>query len=304
MRVAVTGASGLIGSALAPALLQAGHEVLSLVRRAPRTASEAQWDPAARTIDMEALQGVDAIVHLAGESIERRWTATRRRRILESRVDGTGLVAETVAALDPRPALLAASGVHYYGLHGDEERTERSPRGDGFLAEVAEAWEVAAEPAREVGARVVHLRHALVLSPRGGALKRLRLPFRLGLGGRVGSGRQWWSWVAIDDLVSVYLLALERPLDGIYNLAAPGPVRNADFVRVLGAVLSRPTVLPLPATAVRLGFGQMGEELLLGSVRAVPERLLGEGFPFAYPELQPALEHLLGLQAPGGSSEP
>jgi len=294
MRVAVTGASGLIGSALVPVLREAKHEVLSLVRRTPTHADEAQWDPAAGTIDVDALQGVDAIVHLAGENIGQRWTETSRRRILDSRVQGTRLVAETAAALDPQPALLAASAMGFYGQQRDQEFTESSPRGQGFLADVVDAWERAAEVAREAGVRVVQFRQGLVLSKDGGALGRMLLPFRLGVGGRIGGGRQWWSWVAIDDLAAAYLFALERPLDGLYNLAAPGVVRNADFVDALGNVLSRPTIFPLPGFAVRLAFGEMGEEMLLGGQRIDSERLRGEGFEFAYPELEGALEHVLG----------
>jgi len=294
MRVAVTGASGLIGSALVPVLREAKHEVLSLVRRTPTHADEAQWDPAAGTIDVDALQGVDAIVHLAGENIGQRWTETSRRRILDSRVQGTRLVAETAAALDPQPALLAASAMGFYGQQGDQEFTESSPRGQGFLADVVDAWERAAEVAREAGVRVVQFRQGLVLSKDGGALGRMLLPFRLGVGGRIGGGRQWWSWVAIDDLAAAYLFALERPLDGLYNLAAPGVVRNADFVDALGNVLSRPTIFPLPGFAVRLAFGEMGEEMLLGGQRIDSERLRDEGFEFAYPELEGALEHVLG----------
>ena len=294
MRVAVTGASGLIGSALVPVLREAKHEVLSLVRRTPTHADEAQWDPAAGTIDVDALQGVDAIVHLAGENIGQRWTETSRRRILDSRVQGTRLVAETAAALDPQPALLAASAMGFYGQQGDQEFTESSPRGQGFLADVVDAWEQAAEVAREAGVRVVQFRQGLVLSKDGGALGRMLLPFRLGVGGRIGGGRQWWSWVAIDDLAAAYLFALERPLDGLYNLAAPGVVRNADFVDALGNVLSRPTIFPLPGFAVRLAFGEMGEEMLLGGQRIDSERLRDEGFEFAYPELEGALEHVLG----------
>jgi len=294
MRVAVTGASGLIGSALVPVLREAKHEVLSLVRRTPTHADDAQWDPAAGTIDVDALQGVDAIVHLAGENIGQRWTETSRRRILDSRVQGTRLVAETAAALDPQPALLAASAMGFYGQQGDQEFTESSPRGQGFLADVVDAWEQAAEVAREAGVRVVQFRQGLVLSKDGGALGRMLLPFRLGVGGRIGGGRQWWSWVAIDDLAAAYLFALERPLDGLYNLAAPGVVRNADFVDALGNVLSRPTIFPLPGFAVRLAFGEMGEEMLLGGQRIDSERLRGEGFEFAYPELEGALEHVLG----------
>jgi len=294
MRVAVTGASGLIGSALVPVLREAKHEVLSLVRRTPTHADDAQWDPAAGTIDVDALQGVDAIVHLAGENIGQRWTETSRRRILDSRVQGTRLVAETAAALDPQPALLAASAMGFYGQQGDQEFTESSPRGQGFLADVVDAWERAAEVAREAGVRVVQFRQGLVLSKDGGALGRMLLPFRLGVGGRIGGGRQWWSWVAIDDLAAAYLFALERPLDGLYNLAAPGVVRNADFVDALGNVLSRPTIFPLPGFAVRLAFGEMGEEMLLGGQRIDSERLRDEGFEFAYPELEGALEHVLG----------
>jgi len=294
MRVAVTGASGLIGSALVPVLREAKHEVLSLVRRTPTHADEAQWDPAAGTIDVDALHGVDAIVHLAGENIGQRWTETSRRRILDSRVQGTRLVAETAAALDPQPALLAASAMGFYGQQGDQEFTESSPRGQGFLADVVDAWERAAEVAREAGVRVVQFRQGLVLSKDGGALGRMLLPFRLGVGGRIGGGRQWWSWVAIDDLAAAYLFALERPLDGLYNLAAPGVVRNADFVDALGNVLSRPTIFPLPGFAVRLAFGEMGEEMLLGGQRIDSERLRDEGFEFAYPELEGALEHVLG----------
>ncbi|MBA3402487.1 MAG: TIGR01777 family protein [Actinobacteria bacterium] len=293
MRVAVTGASGLIGSALVPALQKAGHEVLSLVRRMPTAADEAQWDPEAGTIDVDALQGVEAIVHLAGENIGQRWTETSRKRILDSRVQGTRLIAETAAALDPRPALLAASAIGFYGQQGDQELTEESPRGEGFLADVTAAWEEAAEPAREAGVRVVRFRQGLVLSKEGGALGRMLLPFRAGVGGRIGSGRQWWSWVAIDDVAAAYLFALGHPLDGIYNLASPAVVRNADFVDKLGNVLSRPTIFPLPGVAVRLAFGEMGEEMLLGGQRVVSERLGGEGFEFAYPELEGALEHVL-----------
>ncbi len=294
MRVAITGASGLIGSALVPVLQGAGHEVVSLVRRTPFAETEACWDPEAGTIDVEALHGVEAIVHLAGENIGQRWTETSRRRILDSRVLGTRLIAETAAALDPQPALLAASAMGFYGQQGDQELTESSPRGEGFLGDVVAAWEEAAQPAREAGVRVVQLRQGLVLSKEGGALGRMLLPFRLGAGGRIGSGRQWWSWVAIDDVAAAYLFALEHPLDGIYNLAAPEVVRNADFVDKLGNVLSRPTIFPLPGVAVRLAFGEMGEEMLLGGQRIDSERLRGEGFEFAYPELEGALEHVLG----------
>ena len=294
MRVAMTGASGLIGSALEPRLRADGHEVVRLVRGPAAAAGEVRWDPVGGVLDAAALEGVDAVVHLAGENIGNRWSRKRRRRIRESRVLGTTLVAETVAALEPRPVLVCASAVGYYGQQGDTTLTEDAQRGDGFLPEVVEAWESSADPAREAGARVVHFRQAPILARhRGGMLDRMLLPFRLGLGGRVGSGNQWWSWVTLDDIVSAYVFALERPLAGVYNLASPQPVRNREFVDTLGDVLHRPTVFPLPAFAVRLAWGDMGEEFLLGGQRAIPERLLGEGFAIAHPELGPALEHIL-----------
>ena len=293
MRIAVTGASGLVGSALVPALKERGHQVVRLVRRRPETADETAWDPVEGVLDVRSLEGVGAIVHLAGENIGQRWSNSKRRAIRDSRVNGTRLVAETVAALESRPALLCASAVGYYGQRGDAELTEEASRGDGYLAEVVGAWESAADPARDAGARVVHFRQAPIVAGSEGMLRRMLLPFRLGLGGRVGSGEQWWSWVAIDDVVSAYLLALEKPFAGAYNLVAPEVVRNRVFVETLGDVLHRPTVFPLPGAAVRLVWGDMGEEMLLGGQRAVPERLRAEGFEFAYPSLRQALAHVL-----------
>ena len=288
MRIAVAGASGLIGSALVPALRDAGHEVVRLVRRAPESPDEAAWSPEAGTVERDALRDVEAVVNLAGVDIGQRWTAETKRAIRDSRVDGTRLLAETVAALERRPALLLASAVGCYGQRGDEELTEESSSGDGFLADVVRDWEAAADPARTAGARVVHFRQGLVLSKSGGALARMLLPFRLGVGGRVGSGTQWWSWVSLDDVVAAYLHALDHPLDGAYNLAAPA-VRNREFVDALGRVLHRPTVFPLPGVAVKLAFGEMGEQMLLGGQRVVPARLTAAGFAFAYAELDAAL---------------
>jgi uncharacterized protein (TIGR01777 family) len=293
MRIAITGASGLIGSALDPALRERGDDVVRLVRGPANGPDEVAWDPAGGVLDPASLEGVDAIVHLAGENIGKRWSDERRRRIRESRLLGTRLVAETVAALDPKPDLLCASAVGYYGQQGDTELTEDAQRGDGFLAGVVGEWESAADPAREAGARVVHFRHAPVLARHDGMVKRMLLPFKLGLGGRVGSGDQWWSWVTLDDVVAAYVFALDSPIAGTFNLVAPGVVRNRDFVDTFGEVLHRPTVFPLPAAAVRLVWGDMGDEFLLGGQRAVPERLLGQGFAFAYPALEPALEHVL-----------
>lgn len=294
MLVAVTGASGFLGSALVPALRGAGHDVRTLVRRPASGPGETSWDPAAGALDAAALEGVDAIVHLAGESIGQRWTAGVRDRVLRSRVDGTRLLAETIASLDPRPVLVCASAVGFYGDRGDEELTEASGRGSGFLADVVDAWERAADPAREAGARVVHLRQGMVLARHGGVLERLLLPFRLGLGGRVGSGLQWWSWISLDDTVAGYLHALGNELEGPVNLTAPAPARCRELVKALGDALHRPTVLPLPALAVKLAFGRMGEEMLLGGQRVLPARLERDGLAFAHPTLPGALAAALG----------
>jgi len=294
MKIAVTGASGLIGSALVPALEASGHEVVQLVRRAPEGPSELAWDPAAESIDAERLAGVDAVVNLSGATIGRRWTAARKREILASRVDSTTLLAETLAALEPRPkVLVCAGGIGIYGDRGDEILTEESELGTGFLAEVGTAWEAAAEPAREAGIRVVNFRQGIVLSRKGGALARLLAPFKLGLGGRVGSGSQWWSWVSMDDLVGAYRFALEGGLEGPVNLVSPSPATNAQFVKALGRALHRPTVFPLPAVAVKTLFGEMGDAALLQGQRALPARLLEAGFTFRYAELDAAFERAL-----------
>lgn len=294
MKVIVSGASGLIGSALVPALEAAGHEVVRLVRREPAAANEARWDPAAGTIDAGRLAGAGAVVCLSGATIGRRWTEARKREILESRVASTSLLARTAAELDPRPAaLLCAGGVGIYGDRGDEILTEESEPGTGFLADVGKAWEAAADPAREAGIRVVSFRQGLVLSRRGGALARLLTPFKLGLGGRVGSGRQWWSWVALEDLVAAYLFALESDLRGPVNLVAPNPVTNRQFVLALARALRRPALFPLPAPVVVAMFGEMGRAALLEGQRALPERLLDAGFSFAQPDLPGALERAL-----------
>jgi uncharacterized protein (TIGR01777 family) len=293
MRVAVSGSSGLIGTALCAALEGAGHEVVRLVRRAPANAGETQWDIASRTVDEGALQDVGAIVNLAGENIGQRWTATTRRRAWESRVDGTLLLAETAARLPGRPVVACASAVGYYGYESADLVDESAPRGSGFLAELVEAWEAAADPARTAGLRTVHLRQGLVLSSHGGALERMLLPFKLGGGGRIGSGRQWWSWVSLADAVSAYLYALDNPLEGPVNVAAPGAVTNEEFTKELGRVLHRPTVLPVPTFALKALFGEMAEEMLLGGQRVSPGRLEAAGFTFANPELRAALEAAL-----------
>jgi uncharacterized protein len=294
--VAITGASGLIGAALADHLTAAGYSVRRLVR-APtqRKAGDIWWDPTAGRIDANALNAVDAVVHLAGEPIAQRWTDGAKRRIRESRVRGTELLAGTLASLERAPrVLVSGSAMGIYGNRGDEELDESSAPGNDFLAATAVAWEAAAEACRRAGVRVVTLRTGLVLSPRGGALAKLLLPFRFGLGGRVGSGRQWVSWIGLADTVMAIRHAIETDsLTGPVNLSAPGPVTNADLAKTLGTVLRRPAVFPVPAFAMRLAFGEMGEATLLASQRMRPRRLLDSGYQFRYPTLESALRHEL-----------
>lgn len=294
MKVVVSGASGLLGTALVPALEADGHEVIRLVRRAAAGPNEIEWDPTRGTLDADALEGVSAAVNLSGASIGRRWTASRKTEILGSRVDATALLSRTLAQLDPLPkALLSAGGIGIYGDRGDEILTEESQLGGGFLGEVGRAWEDAAKPARAADIRVVTFRQGVVLTGRGGILDRLLTPFKLGAGGRVGGGRQWWSWVSSDDLVDAYRFALSHDLAGPVNLVSPNPVTNEQFTKALGRAINRPTLVPFPAFAATTIFGEMGEEVLLGSQRALPARLLDAGFTFRQPELDPALERAL-----------
>jgi uncharacterized protein (TIGR01777 family) len=296
MRISVTGSSGLIGSALVPFLAAQGHEVGRVVR-STTAAGAWRWDPGAGHVDAGAVNGKDAVVHLAGEPIAAgRWSAARKARIRDSRVRGTRVVAEAVARANPRPkALLCASAMGFYGDRGDERLTEASAPGRGFLSDVSREWEEACAPARDQGVRVVNLRFGLVLSPAGGALAKMLLPFRLGAGGVVGSGKQWWSWVALDDVGGAIQHALVTPgLSGPVNVAAPNPVTNAEFTRTLGRVLARPTLFPVPVFAARLAFGEMADALLLASARVVPERLQQTSYVFRHPELEGALRHLLG----------
>jgi uncharacterized protein (TIGR01777 family) len=297
MRVVVTGATGLIGGALAASLAAAGHRVDRVSRRpAAPGSTDIQWDPEHDRLDATRLRGAEAVVHLAGENIAaRRWTPAHKARVRESRVRSTRLLAEAVARLrEPPEVLVTASGVSYYGDRKDEILTEDSAPGTGFLADVCQEWEAAADPARAAGVRVVHLRIGLVLSAAGGALPAMLRPFRLGLGGVVGSGRQYWSWIALPDLVRAIEHALDvEALAGPVNGVGPAPATNREFTRALGRVLRRPTLLPLPARAVRLLFGEMGQALLLASTRVRPERLEGSGFRFEHAELEPTLRTLL-----------
>jgi uncharacterized protein (TIGR01777 family) len=293
VRVVVSGASGLIGSALVPALRHEGHEVIRLVRRDPSAADEVRWDPGAGELDAAKLEGADAVITLSGENIGQRWTEKRKREILESRTAATGLLARTAAALDRRPdVFVSAGGVGIYGDRGDEIVTEESELGSGFEAEVGRAWEAAAEPARDAGIRVVNFRQGVVLARGDGALRRMLLPFKLGLGGRIGSGRQWLTWVALDDVTSAYAFVLRSELQGPVNLCAPNPVTNEQFGDALGKALHRPTILPTPAFAVRALFGEMADVILRGR-RGLPAKLLDAGFGFSLPTIDVALAHAL-----------
>ncbi len=297
MRIAVSGSTGLIGSEVVTVLSAAGHEVVRLVRRAPAPAEKAvRWDPEKGGVDAAGLEGLDAVVHLAGENIAAgRWTAARKAAIRDSRVNGTRLLCDTLAGLSrPPKTLVCASAIGYYGDRGEELLTEDSSPGAGFLPEVCREWEAATEVAARKGIRVVALRIGVVLSPRGGALSRMLPPFRAGLGGVIGNGRQYVSWIALDDLVGVVLHALRSgELCGPVNAVAPVPVTNREFTEALGKVLSRPTLLPVPAFALRLALGEMADALLLASARVAPRRLEETGYRFRFPELPAALRHLL-----------
>lgn len=294
MKVVVSGASGLIGAALVPALQADGHDVVTLVRRDPASAGERPWDPAAGALDHADLQGTDAIVNLSGANLDRRWTEDAKREILESRTRTTRLLATVAAGLEPTPStFVCAGGTGIYGNRGDEILTEESESGGGFLAEVMRETEAAAEPAREAGLRVVNFRQGIVLSRDGGALRRMLPFFRLGVGGPVGSGRQWWSWVSLTDVVAAYRLAVQGAISGPVNVAAPHPVTSRQFAKALGSAINRPAVLPAPSLGVRLLFGQKGEEVLLFGQRALPARLLDAGFAFEAPTIDVALERAL-----------
>lgn len=297
MDIAITGSTGLIGEALRSSLLADGHRVVRVVRRAASGPDEIRWDPAVGLLDPTDLAGLDAVVHLAGEGIaEKRWTAAQKQRILTSRTEGTGLVARAMAACDadgPR-VLVSGSAIGWYGDRGDEELTESSASGTGFLADVCRQWEAAADPAREAGLRVAHARTGIVLDPDGGVLAKQLPLFRVGLGGRIGNGRQYMSWIALDDEVAAIRFLLDHDMAGPVNLTAPTPVTNREFAEALGAALHRPTVVPVPGFGPKVLFGgELVDELLLAGQRVLPERLTDAGFEFSQPELLPALRALL-----------
>ena len=290
--VAITGASGLIGHALVGRLRANGKRVRRLVRSPrPESPDDIVWDPMRGVLAPRDLEGAEAVIHLAGEPIAQRWTSARRRAIRESRVRGTELLARAITALERKPSvLLSGSAVGYYGDRGDEAVSEESPAGADFLAGVAQEWEAAAGAARDAGVRVVLLRSGIVLNPHGGALEKLLPPFRLGVGGPLGSGRQWMSWIALDD----HLRAMEHALattglHGPVNVAAPNPVTNAEFAATLGRALGRPALVPVPAFALELLYGEMARATLLAGQRVLPKALLRSGFRFEHPTLEEAL---------------
>ncbi|MFO1491440.1 MAG: TIGR01777 family oxidoreductase [Kiritimatiellia bacterium] len=297
MKVLVSGSHGLVGGHLLPSLKAEGHEVTRLIRRDfSERSRNVGWSPESGRIEKDRLRDIHAVVHLAGENIAGgRWNAGRKEGILQSRVKGTRLLAETLAAMHvPPKVMICASGVGYYGSRGDEILDEDSARGAGFLSEVCEAWEAAAEPARRAGIRVVHLRLGVVLSSLGGVLRKMIPPFQACLGGRLGTGRQWMSWIAVQDVTRSILHLMNTPVAGVFNLVAPNPVTNADFTRALASALRRPALLPVPAFALNTLMGrEMASELLLSSTRAVPRRLIEAGYAFRFKEVSAALQTLI-----------
>jgi uncharacterized protein (TIGR01777 family) len=288
MKIAMTGSSGLVGSALMPILVAAGHDVVPLKR--PR-----DWNPDQGTINLSAFSGVEAMIHLAGENIASgRWTAARKQSFLDSRLKGTRLIAETISRMEKPPrVLVSASAIGYYGDRGNEVLIENSAPGTGFLAELCSQWEAATDPATRKGIRVVHLRIGLVLSPSGGALGKMLLPFKLGLGGRIGSGRQFWSWISLDDLCGAIAHCTQATeLHGPVNIVSPTPVTNSEFTKALGRALGRPTIFPVPAFALRTALGEMADALVLASARVEPKKLMASRFVFRHPELEATLRYL------------
>ena len=296
MKILITGASGLVGSALVPALKSDGHEIISLVRSAPKRESEVQWEPEREVKGAAKLEGIGAAVHLAGENLgDGRWTEEKKRRIRDSRVVGTRVLCNALLKLDrPPQTLISSSAIGFYGNRGSETLIEESSVGDDFLAKICDEWERATDPLKEKGVRVTHARFGIILSNKGGALAKMLTPFKLGIGGKLGDGKQYMSWIAIDDIVSAvrYILKNEN-LSGPLNLTAPNPVTNKEFTEALGKTLSRPTFLGVPEFALKIMFGEMAENTILSSARVLPKRLQDAGYKFLFPTLETALKHLL-----------
>lgn len=296
MKILIAGASGLVGSALEPVLRKAGHSVFPLVRL-PQVAGPGQvaWNPKTGEMDLGAAAGADAVVNLAGATISQRWSEERKRLLRTSRVDSTRALVDAIAKLEPKPGVLvSASAVGYYGNRGDERLDEDSQAGEGFLAKLAADWEAEAMRAEQAGLRTVVLRFGVILSGKGGALAQMIGPFKLGVGGRLGSGQQWMAWVALEDVVGMIRAAIEdERWRGAYNCVAPEQARNEEFTKALGRVLHRPTIFPVPAAALRLLFGEMADEMLLASQRIEPKRVVQTGYSYCYPGLEPALRQAI-----------
>jgi len=298
MKVLITGSSGLVGSALTDFFVANGDEVIRLLRRSARADSPV-WDPENGEIDLAGVRDISAVVHLAGDNLgEGRWNVRKKNSILNSRVKGTQLLSEFFAATEHKPnVIVSASAVGYYGNRGEERVDEASELGKGFLADVCRQWEEATASAVDVGIRVANLRLGLILSAEGGALKKMLLPFRIGLGGVIGSGKQYMSWVSIDDVTGmIQHIIANKAVRGPVNLVSPNPVSNREFTKTLGQVLNRPTIFPMPAFAARIAFGEMADELLLSSTRVIPKKLMDSSYEFRHPELGDAFEHLLNRE--------
>jgi uncharacterized protein (TIGR01777 family) len=295
MKIVISGASGLIGTQLVAKLSNSGHEVVRLVRRSSKS-GEIQWNPKTGTLDAAALEGVDAVIHLSGAGIgDKRWTSGYRKEILDSRTATTALLATTMASLSRKPSVfLSGSAIGIYGARNDEQLTEVSTHGTGFLAEVCEQWEAAAKPAVDAGVRTVYLRTGIVLSPKGGALKKLLPLFKLGVGGKFGNGKQWQSWISIDDEIGAIEYLLTANVSGAVNLTAPNPVTNAEFTKVLASVLKRPAIVPVPTFAPKILLGgELADALLFTGQRVIPAALNASGYTFKHTTLESALRSLL-----------
>jgi hypothetical protein len=295
MKIVISGASGLIGTQLVAQLSRSGHEIVRLVRRSPK-AGEIQWNPKSGTLDAAALEGTDAVIHLSGAGIgDKRWTDGYRKEILDSRTATTALLANTMASLSRKPSVfLSGSAIGIYGARNDEQLTEVSTHGTGFLAEVCEQWEAAAKPAVDAGIRTVYLRTGIVLSPKGGALKKLLPLFKLGVGGKFGNGKQWQSWISIDDEIGAIEYLLTANVSGAVNLTAPNPVTNAEFTKVLASVLKRPAIVPVPTFAPKILLGgELADALLFTGQRVIPAALNASGYTFKHTTLESALRSLL-----------